>query len=256
MKKTFFSTIFAFAMAGAVQAAPIDFADMTLNGNASLVGGNLQLTPSLNSRRGSAFTDAIAIDATTTFSAAIEFDISANGGGGADGIVFVVQNSGAGANALGVGGGGIGYQNIGNSIAVELDTWNNGSIDGGSNNHVGINLNGSMNSVERANAPFNLQGAGTGFLWVDYDGTQLDVFLSSTSVRPGTAILSRDVDLTGLGTEAHFGFTASTGAARSLHRILDFDLDVTSVAPVPLPAGLPLLVVGLAAFGLVARRKS
>ena len=260
MKNFYFSVISALAIAGAAHAAPVSFGDLTLNGDATTSGTALDLTQNSNSQKGSAFTDAVAIDANTRFTAFFEFDIFNNGGfspGGADGIVFAVQNSTSGVNALGGGGAGIGYQGIGNSIAVELDTWNNGSIDGNSDNHVGINLNGSINSAERSIAPFNLQTENNpGFVWVEYNGTQLDVFINNSNTQPMTALLSRDFDLTSLGSEVHFGFTASTGAANAVHRINSFDLTVSTAAPVPLPAGLPLLAAGLVGFGLIRRNKS
>lgn len=241
---------------GIAQAAPVNFADMTLNGNAALDGTSLELTQSANSQRGSAFTDAVAVNAGTTFSAAFEFDIFDNGNGGADGLVFVVQNNVNGANALGGNGFGLGYQGITNSIGVELDTWSNGGIDNSSANHVGINEDGSVDSVALAEAPFDLQTEGNpGFVWVEYDGSVLEVFISDTNSQPGTAILSTAFDITSLGDEVHFGFTASTGGARAVHAINSFDLDVKSaVAAVPLPAGLPLLGVGLLAFGWMRRR--
>lgn len=254
------NTIFKAAAAvimttGMAQAAPINFSNMTLNGDAAIDGSSLELTQALNSQRGSAFTDAVAVNATTTFSAAFEFDIFDNGSGGADGLVFVVQNNVNGANALGVNGAGLGYQGMTNSIGVELDTWNNGPIDGGSANHVGINFDGSINSAQRAEAPFSLQTEGTpGFVWVEYDGSMLDVFIANTNAQPGTSIVSTAFDITSLGSEVYFGFTGSTGGARAVHAINSFDLNVETVAAVPLPAGLPLLGAGLLAFGWMRRR--
>lgn len=239
--------------ASAAAAAPINLTDMELNGSANISGGELQLTPSLNGQAGSAFTDAYAIDGTTTFSAHFEFLIETTATAGADGLVFIVQN--AGINALGSGGFGIGYAGISPSIAIEFDTWVN-SYDPNAN-HVGLNINGNITSDATANPGFSLESSTSRHAWINYDGTTLDVFLSETDTMPLTALLSQDVSLSGLGTQAFFGFTASTGGARSEHRVLDFDLTVDSTtAPIPLPAGLPLMVAGLAALGLVRRRKS
>ncbi len=238
-------------------AAPVDLSMLQLNGNAALVGSDISLTQNLNAQRGSAFTTtATAIDANTTFSASFEFMISGDGSG-ADGITFGIQNDAAGSNALGTNGGSIGYGGIANSFAVEFDTWNNGGTDNGSANHVGVNQNGSLASIALANAPFQLEGAASRFAWVEYDGTTLDVFLSETSAKPGTLLLSAAIDLTDIGTQGYFGFTASTGGANSNHVIKGFSLEVGStVAPIPLPASLPLLAFGLVGLARLGRRRS
>lgn len=67
--------------------------------------------------------------------------------GGADGMVFVIQNA---ANTVGTMGGGIGYGGLSHSIGVEFDDWNNGEGDGNNANHAGIDINGNVNSVVRA----------------------------------------------------------------------------------------------------------
>jgi hypothetical protein len=241
--------------AGAAIAAPVDLASMSNNGSAGMVGADLQLTPPANSLAGSAFlTTSTAIDATTTFSAFFEFSIS-NPGGGADGIVFTVQNAGAGAATIGGGGGGIGYLGIAPSIGVEFDTWSNGAIDNNSENHVGINLAGDLASVALASPTFDLESnTAHRFAWVDYDGATLSAFVAETNMKPGAALVSAMVDLTALGSQAYFGFTAGTGGANADHRIHAFDLSIDSTAVVPLPAALPLLAAGLGALGLFARR--
>ena len=41
----------------------------------------------------------------------------------ADGMAFVIQNGAA--TSLGLGGGGLGYEDIGNSVAVKFDIYSN-----------------------------------------------------------------------------------------------------------------------------------
>jgi len=261
MKKIVASAFAAVVMSTAAYAAPVNLADMNLNGDASISGSSLILTPSANSQNGTAFIDTpFAIDPATTFSAAFELGFSQNGSGGADGISFLIHNGPNGADQTGTLGGGIGYQNITPSLAVEFDTWNNGSVDDSSNNHVGIAVNGNVDATIQADPGFTIQDQSSLFAWVDYDGLNLDVFVSLTNVKPGTALLTTTTSLSNLvGDQAFFGFTASTGGARSLQQVNSFDLDVSSTPAVPLPAALPMLVGGFAlmgGLGLRRRRKA
>lgn len=60
------------------------------------------------------------------FETTFQFRISALFGGGADGLVFVIQNHGADSyNIAGNGGCGIGYQTIRRALVVEFDTFKN-----------------------------------------------------------------------------------------------------------------------------------
>lgn len=256
MKYVLLGAFAATAIAASAQAATIDLTTMNLNGDASLVGSAIQLTPAQNSKNGSAFINsAYALGVGTTFSAAFELSISNNGFGGADGITFTVQNDTNGANQQGSLGGGIGYQGISPSVAVEFDTWNNGSVDGNSNNHVGINQNGSLASVALANPGFTLQDASSIFAWVDYDGTTLDVYVSNSATQPGAALLSENISLAGLGGQGYFGFTSATGGANSLHMVKSFDLTVNNPAAVPLPAAIPLMGTAFGIMGLIGLRR-
>jgi len=274
-------TIFTGAMllAGTAQAAVIDMADfsdvsnMTLNGHAAqAVDGSardvLRLTPSAGGRSGSAFnTSTVSLASDASFSTKFAFNINTPGGSsdvdgqGADGIVFVVQTVG---NNVGGAGGGIGYQGISNSVGVEFDTWNNGGGDNNSGNHVGINLNGSMSSSALTAVPGRMNDGVDRFVWVDYDGVNdlLEVRLNTVDLRPGSAMLSFNVDLTGvLGqTDAYVGFTSGTGAAYNNHDILSWELrstfspiDEEPDTDIPAPAPLGAVLLGL--LGLAATRR-
>lgn len=220
-------------------AAPLP-APLTINGNAAVVtsavgdGEVLRVTPAAFSQAGSAFTTSkVNLANEGSFSTKFAFRFSRQLNGGADGIVFTVQNV---DNNVGGLGGGIGYAGLDRSIGVEFDNWDNGSIDGFSDNHVGIDVNGDVNSVARANL-----GAVGMFLdnpnvvhhaWVDYNGAtdMLEVRVADVNTRPASAILTRSLDipaiLGGAGNapvaDAFMGFTSGTGAAAANHDVVSW----------------------------------
>lgn len=275
------------ALAGATQAQAAvvsmqnfnSLADFTLNGATAsintfaqgVVGPNpgdqrvLRLTNDYG-QSGSAFlTNPFSLASDASFSSYFEFQYTNQGNGGADGIVFTVQTV---SNTAGGGGGGIGYEGLSPSIGVEFDNWDNGSCDGNNGNHAGINVNGNVCSVVRADTlPAQLDSQAIFHAWVDYNGAtdMLEVRLSLNSTRPTTILMSYAVDLVALlgTTDAYIGFTSGTGAATADHDIRRWIFDGSynpvvdpnnpSTQPVPEPGVLALLLAGLGCLG--ARRR-
>ena len=243
-------------------------AGLQLNGNAAAaIDGSsrnvLRVTPSTFGQAGSAFsTSAVTLGADVSFSTKFSFNFNKPFNGGADGLVFVVQTV---SNTAGGAGGGIGYAGLLKSVGVEFDNWNNGGIDSNSDNHVGIDLNGNVNSAAiNTSLPVVLDSGKDLFSWIDYNGATdlLEVRLSGVNSRPVSSLLSYTVDLAAiLGTpNAFVGFTSGTGAAGANHDVISWEFRDT-FAPVDVPKGVPepmsllLVGVGLAGIGAARRRR-
>lgn len=252
---------------GAANATTILYNDfssvsgLTLNGAAAGLNTNsdnvLRLTNGLSQSASAFSTSAVALDSDASFSTAFSFRIPNpmgifdGDGQGADGLTFTLQTV---SNTAGGSGGGIGYNGLSNSVAVEFDTWNNGGWDDNDGNHVGIDLNGDIDSVAQAAVGTRMNNGQPWYAWIDYNGLAdlLEVRLAETSARPGSSFLSYTVDLpTTLGsTLAYVGFTSGTGAAGGNHEILDWQFEskyapIGGPAPVPVPAPLLLMAGGL-----------
>lgn len=198
-------------------------ADLQPNGSASTTTGTLvQLTPAAYYQAGSAHLRA-AVPVSNGFRSRFEFRITPGTSCpfGADGLAFVIQNSGDGAFALGGTGGYLGYVGITPSLGVEFDTYNNGAVDAYDANHVGIDTNGSWASspvIPLASPTFDDGNIHTAE--VSYDGSQLSVVLDGSPV-----LVHHAVDLATLlgANRAYVGFSAGTGALCGQHDILSWD---------------------------------
>jgi hypothetical protein len=255
--------------ANAITISYSDFSDLSafqLNGSAASIpnpaapDNALRLTNNL-SQSGSAFlTDAISLNNQASFSARFDFRIfDAIGsfdkdGWGADGLSFVVQTV---SNSVGGAGGGIGYRYITDSVGIEFDTWNNPEWDDADGNHVGINLEGDVNSVAQATVSPRMNNGEVWTAWIDYDGVNdlLEVRLSDTGLRSDLALLSYNLDLVSVlgSTNAFVGFTSGTGSAGGHHDILNFDFR-NEFNPIVVSEPAPVALLALSMFGLMYRR--
>ena len=108
---------------------------------------------------------------------------------------------------------------------VVFDTFTNGGVKDPNNNHIGINLNGNIQSLSTTKAPFILNDGTLYHAWVDYDGAQqlLEVRLSPSSQRPEDPILAYTLGLAEvLASQVFVGFTSATGGDRQRHEVHSF----------------------------------
>jgi hypothetical protein len=196
---------------------------LTLNGSTKLNGSKLELTDGVNNEAASAFTsNLVNVD---SFSTHFSFQLT---NPNADGVAFVIQ--GAGNTALGALGGGLGYQGIGNSVAVKFDLYNNA---GEGINSTGLYTNGA--------APFtpatNLTGTGidlhSGHVFnvaMTYDGTTLVVTITDATTG-ATATQTYKVNIPSLvgGGAAYVGFTGGTGGLTATQDVLSWEYTPTTL---------------------------
>lgn len=210
---------------------------LKLNGSAKIVdssdGKVLRLTAAQGAQSGSAFSQK-TLNANK-FSTFFKFRITEPGGAvfdcntqpGADGLVFVVQ---AVSESIGGSGQGIGYAGIANSVGVEFDTWCNAGNNDPNSNHLAIVVDGSVthasNSADVLPITPDFDDGNIWYVWVDYDGTTLEVRANQTGTRPTNPTLSKKIDIpTHLGkvNNAYIGFTSGTGADWGNHDILSWE---------------------------------
>lgn len=265
-------TLCAGAIASAQTLVYSSFAStvgLQVNGNAAVVttddGQVMRLAPAQPNQAGTFFTEQKFN--VTGFSTIFEFRITNRNGitdgsrNGADGIAFVIQNEGK--TEVGGLGSGLGYEGISPSVVVEFDTFfnpgNDPSITNGGSNHVGISLGGSAASVLTAPVATNMDDGDKWTVWIDYNGTALEVRMSTNGARPSDAILAKNLSLSSQlnGDTAFIGFSAGTGGAHTNHDLLGWAYSdayiAGGLAAVPEPGTYALL--GLGGLLLIGARR-
>ena len=206
------------------------FADLSafqLNGGAGGLGAQLRLASGTNAAGSAFYRTPFTLGFDSSFAANFVFDVSGVADG-ADGLAFVLQ--GNSSTALGAPGDGLGYEGIGRSLVVELDTDDDGANDI-NGNHVAVSINGSLTTqLASAQVPFDLENGNAHRIWITYDGLDdtLSVFVAelATDERPETALLTvPNIDLPAIiGSQGYFGFTAGTGVVTNNHDIQSWQL--------------------------------
>ncbi|MEM7704735.1 MAG: choice-of-anchor Q domain-containing protein [Pseudomonadota bacterium] len=226
-----------------------DLADFTTRGSTTLVDNQSPLQPGneillAGSNAGGTVGSAYLtnpVDVTSDFEALFSFRIvPGSGGNAADGLTITFTDDPTlltdGGGALGIGSfddlGQPGYQPAGPQVpgvSVEFDTWLNGEGVGANEldeDHVGINVNGSMDSiaVQYFGSRGVLSSGNRWNVWLDYDADTnlLEVRLAEQSgltvTRPALPNVSATVDILSLADVNADGdvFVGFTGAASVL----------------------------------------
>jgi hypothetical protein len=243
-------------------------------------GGGLRLTTANLNQHGSAWF-SLQQPLSTGFTTAFQFQISStNSCYGcvfpADGMALVIQNDPAGTGALGYTGNGenLSYGNndvstasgpgnaITNSLAIELDTFQNSNYSDPNGNHIAVQSCGPNNaSVLTPNsadhdymcpngnlAALALQSLPSGMslsdgnvhtITVNYlppgnctsGCNNLAVYLDSTLILQTTLNIATQLNLTGNGS-AYLGFTAATGSLVQNNDMVSWSFSSLPLAPI------------------------
>ncbi|MDP5170840.1 MAG: gliding motility-associated C-terminal domain-containing protein [Bacteroidia bacterium] len=111
-----------------------------VNGDATSQGNCYRLTRNLTFEGGSVWY-ADKINLKNSFDLYFDIFLGCQDAAGADGIAFVLQPI---STNIGSAGGGLGYAGVIPSVAVEIDTWQNGDANDPVYDHVGVQLNGNV----------------------------------------------------------------------------------------------------------------
>jgi len=187
---------------------------LQLNGSAALVGSLLRLTNGGSNQAASAFTTTKV--GVAQFSTSFDFKLT---NANADGFTFAIQ--GASPTRIGGAGGGLGYQGMGNSVAIKFDLYNN--VGEGSNS-TGLYTNGvvptAAGSIDLSRLGIDLHSGHTFNVGMSYDGTTLKVTITDKATLV-SATQSYLINIPGMvGPTAYIGFTGGTGGASAIQDIL------------------------------------
>ncbi len=206
---------------------------LQLNGTAAINGANLELTNGTNNEVASAFTKGTM--SVNGFSTSFKFQLT---NAVADGLTFTLQNN---ANtSIGAGGGGLGSQNIGNSVSIKFDIYNNA---GEGTDSTGLFIDGDAPSVPSGDVPgeasVDMTSSGVVLTSGDpmlvnlsYDGVTLTEQVTDTTTN-AVFTQSYAVNIPSIlgSPTGYVGFTAGTGGAGAIQNIESWTYTPTAGIP-------------------------
>ena len=206
----------------------------TANGNtAYIANGLLTLTDGNGNEDSSAFYDIPQY--VGSFSASFIY----TGNGSADGAAFIIQNYSSGASSLGGGGGGLGYFNISNSIAFEINLYSgNGEVPGVTAGTNGNTFTAGGGSQYTSVSPISLGGGDPIQVHLNFAGGVLSVSLLDTETSATFAtnyVFGSLVPILNGSSLGYVGFGGGDGGATSTQTITNFVFQ-SVIAPLALSA--------------------
>lgn len=242
-------------MCATCEAQNFDYPDFTnasglaFNANASISAPLLRVTPATGNQLGAVYYEQpVRVDGG--FNTVFTFQFSNLGGGGADGMTFVIHNDPRGTAAIASAGGEMAYgaaptapvgTAIANSLVLELDTYFSGGEGDLSANEVSLHTGGSGDndndesySLGRVSPAANLSDGLVHTARINFDSGVISVYLDDL-VNPlftanydfangGSYVLGGNA--TGMNLlpdgKAYVGFTAATGGAWETHDVLSW----------------------------------
>jgi Legume lectin domain/Chitobiase/beta-hexosaminidase C-terminal domain len=210
---------------------------LALNGSAALSGTRLRLTNGAENQAGSGwYTTPVNVQ---TFTSDFTFQLATPN---ADGIAFVIQNTGI--TAVGPSGGGLGYgpdnvtspssstnTPIAKSVAVKFDLYNNA---GEGVNSTGLYTDGASPTIPAVTLAggVNLHSGDTFHVHMVYDGTTLAMTITDTVTPTETFAYEWEINIPSTvgGNTAYVGFTGGTGGSTATQDIVTWSYSNSSVA--------------------------
>lgn len=201
---------------------------ITLNGQAAIANGSLELATDAAQEASSAFfSTAVPVNKFTS-----DFDFVLSSQQAGEGFTFVVQS--AGLHALGSAGSGLGYgvelpggagAKIGQSAAVKFDVHNDA---GEGSDSIGVYVGGASPTVPSTNlvpSGINLSSGDNFHARLTYDGANLTLNLTDlTQYTVFTATYPVDIPTAVGGATAYAGFTAGTGNVYDTIKVLNWSM--------------------------------
>ncbi len=170
----------------------------------------------------------------------------------AEGFTFTIQN--AGDTKIGTDGAGLGYEGIGESVAIKFDLYSNA---GEGPDSTGLYTNGAIPTVPAINltgSGINLHSGDIFLAQINYNGTTLTLTITDTfTLASWSHSFAIDIPAT-IGSDTAFvGFTGSVGDSAATQEILYWTYVAGKLSapppPPPLPA-VPEYPAGFNATGL------
>lgn len=197
-----------------------------LNGTAVDAGADCyQLTAAVPTSTGAVWY-AEQLDLQAAFDVRFALNFGTLDAGGADGIMFVLQQ--VGTSAIGASGGGLGFLGFGTSFGVEFDTWQNGEYGDPFEDHIGCVSDGSVShtgptayspTVAMSSVGANVEDGQEHLGRITWDPESQEIQVYFDCVLRLTAQVDLIGDVFGGNPSVFWGFTGSTGGAFNVQTV-------------------------------------